>query len=204
MGGRRNDFRNRRETNTCWNFRFRDGEGKAFGGGYHDSSVKTNAVGQQGQYGNGDGYHTGGGGSGEVANSHVYGSRSDSGGGVGIGPNVIVAGTPFLVTTVESLPPLVQLTPQYVQQQSPQYLLPTAPPPPPPLQYAPQTVPFVPQALPYVPQAPVQFQNGVPQLPPYSAQLPALSLTARSPSGQYVVPMPPKLYVDKPNATSDG
>ncbi|XP_015368499.1 PREDICTED: hyphally regulated cell wall protein 3-like [Diuraphis noxia] len=191
--------------------RFRDGEGKAFGGGYHDSSVKTNAVGQQGQYGNGDGYHAAGGQTGDAVNNQLYGTRSDSGPG-------IVAGTPFLVSTTDPLPPVVHLPPQYVQQ-SPQYI-PQAP------QYVPQA-PYVPQAqyvpqAPYIPQAPFAaqapglFQNNIPQLPPiiqqqpgsilppYNVQLPALSLSARSPSGQYVVPMPPKLYVDKPNATTDG
>lgn len=199
--------------------RFRDGEGKAFGGGYHDSSVKTNAVGQQGQYGNGDGYHTAGGQTGDAVNNQLYGTRSDSG-------PAVVAGAPFLVSSgaADPLPPVVHLPPQYVSQAAPQY----APQPPPPLQFVPQAAPqYVPQApylppAPYIPQAPFPaaqvpnlYQNNIPQLPPivqqqqpgsilppYSVQLPALTLSARSPSGQYVVPMPPKLYVDKPNATS--
>lgn len=179
--------------------------------------MKTNAVGQQGQYGNGDGYHTAGGQTGDAVNNQLYGTRSDSGPG-------IVAGTPFLVSTADPLPPVVHLQPQYVQQ-SPQYI-PQAPqyvpqaPYVPQAQYVPQApyipqAPFAPQA-PFSAQAPVLFQNNIPQLPPiiqqqpgsilppYNVQLPALSLSARSPSGQYVVPMPPKLYVDKPNATTDG
>jgi len=148
--------------------------------------VKTNAVGQQGQYGNGDGYRAGGD---DVANSRAYGSRSDA----GTGPPNIVAGAPFLVSSaVEPLPPVVNLTPQYVQQPAPQNA-------------------FAPQPS-FAPQPPVPFQYGVPPvlqqspgyaLPPYHVPLPALTLTARSPSGQYVVPMPPRLYVDKPDGTAD-
>lgn len=164
--------------------------------------MKTNAVGQQGQYGNGDGYHTAGGQTGDAVNNQLYGGRSDNGG------TNIVAGTPFLVSTPEPLPPIVHLPPQYVQP-APQYV--------PQTQYVSQAqyvpqAPYLPEA-PYLPQAPNLYQNNVPQLhpiaqqgsllPPYNVQLPALTLTARSPSGQYVVPMPPKLYVDKPNTTSD-
>lgn len=36
--------------------RYRDGAGNAYGGGVHDSSLKTNAAGNQGQYGNAGGY----------------------------------------------------------------------------------------------------------------------------------------------------
>lgn len=154
--------------------------------------MKTNAVGQQGQYGNGDGYHTAGGQTGDAVNNQLYGTRSDSG-------PAVVAGTPFLVSSgvADPLPPVVHLPPQYVPQ------APYLPP-----------APYIPQA-PFPAQVPNLYQNNIPQLPsivqqqqpgsilpPYNVQLPALTLSARSPSGQYVVPMPPKLYVDKPNATS--
>lgn len=183
--------------------RFRDGEGKAYGGGFHDSSVKTNAGGQQGQYGNGDGYHTGGGQIGEAVNNQLYGGSN------------VVAGAPYLVSTVDPLTSVIHLPPQYVQQTGSQYVTPIPIP-----QYVtpiPQYVTQAPQyvgQVPYVSQIPaVTYQNNIPQLPsvvqpqpgsilpPYNVRLPALSLTARSPSGQYVVPMPPKLYVDKPNDT---
>lgn len=161
--------------------------------------MKTNAAGQQGQYGNGDGYHTGGGGASDVTNGQVYGSRS----GGAYGPS-LVAGTPFPVSVADPSPPIVHLAPQYVT--------PTAAPAVPAPFFGPQAAAYAPPV-----QAPVRFDYGIPQLPPvlqqqplgtvlppYNVQLPALTLTARSPSGQYVVPMPPKLYVDKPDGASDG
>lgn len=179
--------------------RFRDGEGKTYGGGFHDSSVKTNAIGQQGQYGNGDGYRA----NNDAANNQVYSSGSN-----------VVAGTPYLVSTADPLTSVIHLPPQYVQQAvSPQYVTPVPQYVTPIPQYVAQGPQYVAQ-VPYVSQIPaVTYQNNIPQLPsvvqpqpgsllpPYDVRLPALSLTARSPSGQYVVPMPPKLYVDKPNAT---
>lgn len=185
-------------------YRFRDGEGKAYGGGFHDSTVKTNAVGQQGQYGNGDGYHAAGGQAADGGGQQpFYGPvpRVDVAGP----PPALVTGTPFLVTGPEAGPqtPIVHLPPQYAQQQTPQYV-PQAP-------YVPQEpyVPVPPAPPLYVPPGPYSgpvspYPSVVPQLQPYQVQLPALSLSARSPSGQYVVPMPPKLYVDKPNVASDG
>lgn len=200
--------------------------------------MKTNAIGQQGQFGNGDGYHTHGGQAGDGVGNQVYGTRVDTAApvgapGVAAGAPGVVAGTPFLVSSPEPMPPVVHLPPQYVPQHQPGPYVPQAPyapPPPPPLQpagHGPFSVPQMPfagtamgggQQMPAFlggPPQPSVFPNGIPQLPPtlmqqpgsalppYNVQLPALSLTARSPSGQYVVPMPPKLYVDdKPNDTA--
>lgn len=72
-------------------FRYRDGAGNAYGGGVHDSSLKQNALGNQGQYGGAGGYRNTDNRGGVVGGVDAYGAGVRQGavasGGV-VGPIV--------------------------------------------------------------------------------------------------------------------
>lgn len=121
-------------------FRLRDGAGNAYGGGVHDSSLKLNAGGNQGQYGNAGGFRNTDNRGGSLYGVDAY--RGGSGQG-----QVVSSGV---------LGPVVSSAPIYVQQ---------------PLHVAQQPI-----ALPPVP-------------------IPAAS---RSGSSPYMIPVPNKLFYDKP------
>ncbi len=106
-------------------FRYRNGAGDAYGGGVHDSSLKTNALGNQGQYGNAGGFRGTDNRGGTISNSDLY--RAGGVGGAGASGGAL--------GPIASPPLLIQQTLPVVQR-----ALPVAPPP---AHYAVRSHPYV-------------------------------------------------------------
>lgn len=117
-------------------FRYRDGAGNAYGGGVHDSSLKQNALGNQGQYGGAGGYRT------TDNRGGVVGGVDGYGGGVRQGS----VGSGGVIQPIVSRPIYVQ---QPVHVAQPVHIAQPLPIAPQPVPVAPQPVQAV--ALPPIP-----------------------------------------------------
>ncbi|KAK7602071.1 hypothetical protein V9T40_009512 [Parthenolecanium corni] len=106
--------------------RYRDGAGNSYGGGVHDSSLKTNNQGNQGQYGGAGGYRGTDNRGGTASNLDLYRGGLVQGAGASGG----------IVGPVASQPILIQQTLPVVQR-----ALPIAPAAPIPLRGSPYAVP---------------------------------------------------------------
>lgn len=123
--------------------RYRDGAGNAYGGGVHDSSLKLNALGNQGQYGGAGGYRTTDNRGGVVGGADAYGGGARGGTVVSSG----VAG-PIVSRPIYVQQPVHVAQPIPVAQPYPMQPYPAAQP------YPVQPIPLASQAI-ALPPAPL-------------------------------------------------